>query len=183
VVGALVLIGAATASLLLARKGDAIQATRLQDAPAPTNAPAEPTIPVVPAPAAPTSAVAPGPAAASAAQELVTLHVTTRPSGAKLRLSSGGELCGRTPCSFEVVRGAQVSLLARYGQRRAATTLTPQATADVHIVLDAPSPTKGERRLDDEDSPHLGKSGHEAEPASTDELAADDDFKTPEVFK
>jgi hypothetical protein len=176
----MVLIAAVAASFLLARNGDRIEATSLPDTlqAVPVAQPATPAAPVAPAPSAAPIMDAPAPTADVASpQELVTLHVTTRPSGAKLRLASGGELCGRTPCSFEVVRGAQISLLARFGQRRATTTLTPQATADVHIVLDAPSPTKGER-LNAEHAP-LERSHDEA----THEVAVDDDFKTPEEFK
>jgi serine/threonine-protein kinase len=184
---ALLVIGSGTASLLLARNAETIEVTSLPETPstplatatAPQVAPEAPSLEAKPAAVAEAAA-----APAAAAPELVTLHVTTRPTGAMLRLASGGELCGRTPCSFEVVRGAQVSLLARHGRQRATTTLTPQATADVHLVLDAPSPTKGERLA----SPAARAPGStaakgERQAGEADEVAADDDFKTPEVFK
>jgi serine/threonine-protein kinase len=94
------------------------------------------------------------------ALELVTVRVTTRPEGASVRLTGGGEVCSTTPCAFEVVRGKPISLQARRGARQANATLSPSGTTALQLVLAADTKRSAPLR-----------------PASQDEL------KVPEIFR
>ncbi len=78
------------------------------------------------------------PEPAAEALDLVTVAVTTRPSGAHVQLEGGAALCDQTPCSFETRRGESLSLVARSGARRARTRVEPAADIQVHLVLLAP---------------------------------------------
>jgi hypothetical protein len=100
--------------------------------------------------------------------ELITLHVSTRPSGAKLSLVGGAQVCDKTPCEVEVVRGSPVSFLARRGKQRAMTTLEPRDGAEVLLVLDN---VKSEAPAE------------EREALKADIAAAEDDLKVPAAFK
>jgi eukaryotic-like serine/threonine-protein kinase len=84
------------------------------------------------------------------ALELVTVRVSTRPAGASVQLTGGGEVCSATPCAFEVVRGKPISLLARLGARNAVATLSPSGTTDLHLVLAGAARTRTAPRAGDE---------------------------------
>jgi serine/threonine-protein kinase len=86
-----------------------------------------------------TQVAASPPPVAPASPLRVTVHVTTRPTGAKLKLANGSDVCEKTPCSIEVPHGESLSLLARRGNQRSATTLRPEADTRVHLTLD-PAP-------------------------------------------
>ncbi len=172
---AVVVVGAFISALVLAR------ADREELAAANSAAPSAASTPVAapePAPAAalPPSLAAPEPAPAAAAvpavaapvPELITLHVSTRPSGATLSLAGGAEVCAKTPCEVEVVRGVPVSFLARRGKQRAMTTIEPRDGAQVLLVLDA-SEKRGAQ----------APAAHQAEVATEE----DDDLKVPAAFR
>jgi len=84
------------------------------------------------------------------ALELVTVRVSTRPAGASVRLTGGGEVCSATPCAFEVVRGKPISLLARLGARNAVATLSPSGMTDLHLVLAGGAKARPTERAADE---------------------------------
>jgi serine/threonine-protein kinase len=84
----------------------------------------------------------PRPADEGAALDLVTVRVTTEPAGASVKLAGGEQVCAATPCAFDVVRGAPVSLLAQRGAQQATTNLTPRAATDLHLVLALTKPPK-----------------------------------------
>jgi hypothetical protein len=88
--------------------------------------------------------------------ELVTVHVTTQPPGASVRVAGGGEVCARTPCSFDAVRGAPISLQARRSGREALATLSPTSATELHLVLTGAAPRSA---------------------------GAQDDLKVPEIFR
>jgi serine/threonine-protein kinase len=172
---AVLVVGAFVSALVLARPDrDERAATSASSAPAPVAAAPEPAAaPVqIAAPAPPAAPdelrAAPAQAAAEAVPELITLHVSTRPSGAKLSLVGGAQVCAATPCEVEVVRGASVSFLARRGKQRAMTTLEPRDGAQVLLVLDN---VKTEAPVE------------EREQLKADVAAADDDLKVPAAFK
>ena len=147
---AVLLIGAFVSALVLARpdraanrsstsaEQPALGELRNEDpgapaAPALTDALATAAAPREPAAAAPAPPAAP---AEPLKPELITLRVSTRPTGAKLWLAGGAQVCVKTPCEVEVVRGVPVSFLARRGKQRAMTTLEPRDGAQVLLVLD-----------------------------------------------
>jgi serine/threonine-protein kinase len=98
------------------------------------------------------------PAHADDGLDLVTVRVSTQPAGARVRLAGGGEVCATTPCSFDVVRGAPISLLARRGGYQALATLNPTAATQLHLVLEAKA----------------------AKPTA---IAGSDDLKVPQIFR
>jgi serine/threonine-protein kinase len=77
------------------------------------------------------------PADEEATLDLVKVRITTEPDGATVRLSDGMMVCASTPCTFEAVRGAAVTLVAERGAYRAGTSLTPSAATDLHLVLNS----------------------------------------------
>jgi serine/threonine-protein kinase len=178
---AVVIVGAFISALVLARPDRNERA-----APAAAAAAPEPMAAATPEPAAAPMGVAapepaalkvpttfepapvPVPAAPEPVPELITLHVSTRPSGAKLSLVGGAQVCDATPCEVEVVRGAPVSFLARRGKQRAMTTLEPRDGAQILLVLDN---TKS------------AAPAEEREALEADVAAAQDDLKVPAAFK
>jgi serine/threonine protein kinase len=87
----------------------------------------------------------------AASPELVTVRVSTRPSGARLSLAGGPQVCAKTPCDVEVLRGKPVSFLARHGKQRAMTRVEPRDGAQVLLVLDATtSPTPDDEKAEAE---------------------------------
>ena len=170
---AVVVVGAFISALVLARadREERAGATPAEPSSAIAPVPAPEQVvpvpePVAPAPAAALSAPAVTPTAAPI-PELITLHVSTRPSGAKLSLAGGAEVCAATPCEVEVVRGVPVSFLARRGKQRAMTTVEPRDGAQVLLVLDASAKR--------DEAP-----AEEAAEVATEE---DDDLKVPAAFK
>jgi len=180
---AVVLIGAFISALVLARPDrvsprDGEQRSNAEQAPAAAT-PRAPSLdaPAVgdvapaaakqePAPADPLSrsaAAEPRVASTPASPELVTVRVSTRPSGAKLSLAGGAQVCAETPCEVEVLRGKPVSFLARRGKQRAMTTVEPRDGAQVLLVLDASA----------------ARNRAEAEPP----VEAEDDLKVPAAFR
>jgi eukaryotic-like serine/threonine-protein kinase len=114
-------------------------------------------VPVAPASAATTTIQVPSEAALErvvevddSALELVTVRVSTRPAGASVQVTGGGEVCSATPCAFEVVRGKPISLLARLGARNAVATLSPSGTTDLHLVLAGAAKARRAQRAGDE---------------------------------
>jgi serine/threonine-protein kinase len=93
------------------------------------------------------------------ALELVSVRVTTQPAGARVRLAGGGEVCGSTPCSFDAVRGAPISLQAYRAGRQGVATLNPTAATELHLVLE----------------PQLGK--------TLSPSASSGDLKVPKMFR
>jgi hypothetical protein len=67
---------------------------------------------------------------------LVPIKVTTDPAGASVQVVGGAEVCASTPCSFEVVAGSPVALMARRGRAQAVTAVTPAGATELHLVLD-----------------------------------------------
>jgi hypothetical protein len=87
----------------------------------------------------------------AASPDLVTVRVSTRPSGARLSLAGGPQVCAKTPCDVEVLRGKPVSLIARHGKQRAMTRVEPRDGAQVLLVLDATtSPTPDDEKSEAE---------------------------------
>jgi serine/threonine protein kinase len=80
-----------------------------------------------------TSDPAAAPIAASAG--LVKVRVTTKPSGASLRLAGRGEVCGSTPCEFEARRGEPLTLAARRGRMAASAELVAAESTELHLIL------------------------------------------------
>lgn len=164
---AVVLVAAFVSALVLARDDRNERARAAAAAPVPSAVVEKPE-PVAPVPAAPAAPVAAPVAAAPAAEpvpELITLHVSTRPSGAKVSLVGGAQVCDKTPCEVEVVRGVPVSFLARRGKQRAMTTLEPRDGAQVLLVLD---------KAANSDAP-----AEEREALKADIAAAEEDLKIP----
>ena len=67
---------------------------------------------------------------------LVPVRVTTDPAGASVRVVGGAEVCASTPCSFEVVAGRPVALMARRGRAQAVSAVTTAGATELHLVLD-----------------------------------------------
>jgi len=89
----------------------------------------------------------------AASPELVTVRVSTRPTGARLSLVGGPQVCAKTPCDVEVLRGKPVSFLARHGKQRAMTRVEPRDGAQVLLVLDAvatPAPDDEKAELEND---------------------------------
>jgi serine/threonine-protein kinase len=113
---------------------------------------------------------------------LVAVRVTSQPTGARLRVAGGEEVCAATPCSFDAVMGRPLSLLARRGRSQALTTITPVAETELHLVLE---PVAGGKTA--------GAAGSGAAPASAapasavsaneEREGAHDDLKIPEMFR
>jgi serine/threonine-protein kinase len=99
------------------------------------------------------------------ALDLVSVRVTTEPPGASVRLADGLEVCASTPCSFDAVRGAEISLKARRGTRDASATLHPVEATQLHLVLDARASKPG------------------APSPSRPVASAHDDLKVPAIFR
>jgi eukaryotic-like serine/threonine-protein kinase len=119
----------------------------------------------------PLAAVAPSADPAAAAElALVAVRVTSQPSGARLRVAGGSEVCAATPCSFDAVIGQPLSLQARRGKSQALTTITPVGETELHLVLEA-----------------IGAKDAGAAPQSVSEndirTLAHDDLKIPEMFR
>ena len=74
---------------------------------------------------------------------LVPVKVTTDPAGATVQVVGGAEVCASTPCSFEVVAGRPVALMARRGRAQAVTAVTPAGATELHLVLDVLAMGKG----------------------------------------
>jgi serine/threonine protein kinase len=68
--------------------------------------------------------------------DLVSVRVTTQPPGARVRVVGGGDVCSKTPCSFEAVRGAPLSLHAVRGARQTTTVIRPSDTMELYLVLE-----------------------------------------------
>jgi eukaryotic-like serine/threonine-protein kinase len=68
--------------------------------------------------------------------DLVSVRVTTQPTGARVRVVGGGDVCSKTPCSFEAIRGAPLSLHAVRGARQTTTVIRPSDTTELHLVLE-----------------------------------------------
>jgi serine/threonine-protein kinase len=134
----------------------ALGATFEAVAAAPTAAAPAPAKPLAAAPITTVSTRAPARAEAeivpeAASPELVTVRVSTRPSGARLSLAGGPQVCAKTPCDVEVLRGKPVSFLARHGKQRAMTRVEPRDGAQVLLVLDATtSPTPDDEKAEAE---------------------------------
>jgi serine/threonine protein kinase len=166
---AVVVVGAFISALVLARADrdqPAVSSPTTTTAAAPPVPPAAAAPASAPEPPAVPPAVAPATPAAKPVPELITLHVSTRPSGAKLSLAGGAQVCAATPCEVEVVRGVPVSFLARRGKQRAMTTIEPRDGAQVLLVLDA--------------SASRAEAPREEAAVATEE---DDDLKVPAAFK
>jgi eukaryotic-like serine/threonine-protein kinase len=99
------------------------------------------------------------------ALDLVSVRVTTEPAGASVRLADGLEVCAKTPCAFDAVRGAEISLRARRGNRAASATLHPGEATQLHLVLDGRAQKPG------------------APTASRSVASAHDDLKVPAIFR
>jgi hypothetical protein len=95
-----------------------------------------PSAEVVHARTAPREPAALGAVRADEGLDLITVRVSTQPAGARVRLAGGGEVCSTTPCSFDVVRGAPISLQARRGGHQAIATLNPTVATQLHLVLE-----------------------------------------------
>ena len=48
----------------------------------------------------------------------------------------GGDVCSKTPCSFEAIRGAPLSLHAVRGARQTTTLIRPSDTMELYLVLE-----------------------------------------------
>jgi hypothetical protein len=105
------------------------------------------------------------PADDEATLDLVKVRITTEPAAATVRLSDGMMVCASTPCTFEAVRGAAVTLVAERGAYRAGTSLTPAAATDLHLVLNSSMTPKPKAK------------------PSTPMRVAHDDLKTPAMFQ
>jgi len=79
-----------------------------------------------------------GPADAEPTPALVNVHVASDPPGARILRDNGNEVCGATPCTLEVARGATLVLRAKLGKRRGHTAITPTQEETVLIELTAP---------------------------------------------
>jgi hypothetical protein len=95
--------------------------------------------------------------------DLVVVRVTTQPAGAHVRVVGAGEVCAKTPCSFEAMRGAPLSLQAVRGNRQTTTLIKPADTTELYLVLES---AKVEKPAAPSESPHQG-----------------DGLKVPEMFR
>jgi hypothetical protein len=113
---------------------------------------------------------------------LVAVRVTSQPSGARLRVAGGDEVCAATPCSFNAVVGRPLSLLARRGRSQALTTITPVAETELHLVLE---PVAGAKTGGAAGSGPAAASTAPASAVSANEARDDvhDDLKIPEMFR
>jgi eukaryotic-like serine/threonine-protein kinase len=68
--------------------------------------------------------------------DLVSVRITTQPAGARVRVVGGGDVCSKTPCSFEAIRGAPLSLHAVRGARQTTTMIRPSDTMELYLVLE-----------------------------------------------
>jgi serine/threonine protein kinase len=144
------------------------------------------------APTAPPSA----PPAASQAVEatgelsLVPVKVTTDPAGASVRVVGGAEVCASTPCSFEVVAGRPVALLARRGRSQAMTAVTPAGATELHLVLDVVAAAKGAAEaaasapsFTSTSAPAPKREAVTAKTARAKPVTAPDDLKVPDMYR
>jgi len=133
---------------------------------------------VASAPQPPLTAVARSDEAATAELALVAVRVTSQPSGARLRVAGGSEVCAATPCRFDAVIGQPLSLQARRGRSQALTTITPVGETELHLVLEAVPGAPGGK-----DGTAGG--GAVAQPMSENDTRtlAHDDLKIPEMFR
>ena len=111
---------------------------------------------------------------------LVVVRVTSQPSGARLRVAGGEEVCASTPCSFDAVLGRPLSLLARRGRSQALTTITPVAETELHLVLET---VPGAKTATGASTPGTGAAPASAVSANEDRDDGHDDLKIPEMFR
>jgi serine/threonine-protein kinase len=118
---------------------------------------------------------------------LVPVRVTTDPAGASVRVVGGAEVCASTPCSFEVVAGRPVALMARRGRAQAVTAVTPAGATELHLVLDVaalPRATGAGGASTALITPALaGKRATASAKVREDMIDAPDDIKVPEMYR
>jgi hypothetical protein len=105
---------------------------------------------------------------------LVAVRVTSQPSGARLRVAGGSEVCASTPCRFDAVVGRPLSLQARRGKSQALTTITPVGETELHLVLEA---------VAEKDAGAGNGAGPQPVSAAESRTLAHDDLKIPEMFR
>jgi serine/threonine-protein kinase len=95
--------------------------------------------------------------------DLITVRVTTQPPGARVRIGGGSEVCAKTPCAFEVMRGTPLTLHATRGASKTTTVIRPSETTELYLVLEG----RGEKPT----------------PPPSEAPASSDGLKWPEMFR
>jgi len=91
--------------------------------------------PSAPDAGAPAAAVFPQGEDLDAGPAMVTVHVTSTPTGARVWVEGRGQICDRTPCSFDSSAGEQITVRARAGRSDAETVIAPEENTTIALVL------------------------------------------------
>ena len=83
------------------------------------------------------NAVPPGGGTSPGGTATVAVHVSTRPSGARVFLD-GRMVCEQTPCSFDAMPGTEQTVMARYTRFSGQVRFDPARTSSLELTLRAP---------------------------------------------